>query len=80
MSHCSDASAVNDETFFGRTDLGADITEQISSQERDLLSQQAGQILIEMGSLFLTTPLNEHVDQKTGDLLISIGRKLQLRK
>ena len=47
----------------------------------ELVTQQTGQILLEMGNLFINTPpFNEHIDEKTGRLLISIGNKLISRK
>jgi hypothetical protein len=43
----------------------------------ELVTQQTGQILLEIGNLFINTPpFNEHIDEKTGRLLISIGSKL----
>jgi hypothetical protein len=51
------------------------------SRPADLFTQQTGQVLLEMGNLFLNVPpLNEHIDQNTGRLLISIGNKLKTRK
>lgn len=76
MSHCSNTVGVEDKTLFVRPD----VTSKMSSQARDLLSQQTGQLLIEMGHLFLHTPLNEHIDPKTSDVLISVGKKLKSRK
>ena len=49
--------------------------EELRSAE--LVTQQTGQILLEIGNLFINTPpFNEHIDEKTGRLLISIGSKL----
>jgi hypothetical protein len=46
----------------------------------ELLTQQTGYILLEVGNLFINTPpFNEHIDEKTGRLLISIGNKLVSR-
>jgi hypothetical protein len=51
------------------------------SRPADLFTQQTGQVLLEMGNLFLNVPpFNEHIDQNTGRLLISIGNKLKTRK
>ena len=52
-----------------------------SSDARDLFTHQTGQILRELGNLFIhVPPFNEHLDPNTGELLISIGNKLQRKK
>lgn len=57
------------------------VAEPDSSREElgsaELVTQQTGQILLEIGNLFINMPpFNEHIDEKTGRLLISIGSKL----
>ena len=48
---------------------------------RDLFTHQTGQVLVEIGNLFINIPpFNDHVDANTGNLLISIGNKLKARK
>ena len=48
---------------------------------RDLFTHQTGQVLVEIGNLFINIPpFNDHVDSSTGNLLISIGNKLKARK
>ena len=48
---------------------------------RDLFTHQTGQILVEIGNLFINIPpFNDHLDPNTGNLLISIGNKLKTRK
>ena len=48
---------------------------------RDLFTHQTGQVLIEIGNLFINIPpFNDHIEPNTGDLLISIGNKLKARK
>ena len=48
---------------------------------RDLFTHQTGQVLVEIGTMFINIPpFNDHVDPNTGDLLISIGNKLKARK
>jgi hypothetical protein len=60
---------------------GAELQGARSSDARDLFTQQTGQVLLELGNMFLhIPPFNEHVDRSTGDLLISIGNKLKARK
>jgi hypothetical protein len=48
---------------------------------RDLFTHQTGQVLVELGNLFINIPpFNDHVDPNTGELLISIGNKLKAGK
>ena len=48
---------------------------------RDLFTYQTGQVLVEIGNLFINIPpFNDHMDSSTGNLLISIGNKLKARK
>lgn len=46
-----------------------------SGQER--FTRQTGQTLIALGHIFVNVPaFNGHIDQSTGEMLISLGRKL----
>lgn len=48
---------------------------------RDLFTHQTGQVLVEIGNMFINIPpFNDHVDANTGNLLISIGNKLKAGK
>ena len=48
---------------------------------RELFTHQTGQVLVELGNLFINIPpFNDHVDPNTGELLISIGNKLKAGK
>jgi hypothetical protein len=48
------------------------------SSERDLLTHQTGQLLTTLGHMFVNLPaFNSHIDQNTGELLISLGKKLK---
>ena len=48
---------------------------------RDLFTRQTGQVLVELGHLFINVPpFNDHVQPNTGQLLISIGNKLKAGK
>jgi hypothetical protein len=52
-----------------------------SASTRDLFTHQTGQVLVEIGTMFINIPpFNDHVDANTGNLLISIGNKLKARK
>ena len=52
-----------------------------SASARDLFTHQTGQVLIEIGTMFINIPpFNDHVDPTTGDMLIAIGNKLKARK
>lgn len=47
----------------------------------ELFTQQTGQLLFGMGNLFIhISPFREHIDEKTGRLLVSLGNKLRSRK
>jgi len=51
------------------------------SDARELFTNETGQVLLALGTMFLyIPPFNEHVDRKTADLLISIGNKLKARE
>lgn len=48
---------------------------------RKLFASQTGQTLVALGTLFKhIPPFNETIDTSTGDMLISIGRKLKSTK
>lgn len=45
---------------------------------RDIFTRQTGQVLETLGRMFVNIPpFNDHIDQNTGQLLISIGKKLK---
>jgi len=53
----------------------------VTASARDLFTHQTGQVLVEIGTMFINIPpFNDHVDANTGNLLISIGNKLKARK
>ncbi len=57
------------------------IGEPTFSSERDLLARQTGQLLVTLGLMFVNLPaFNGHIDPGTGELLISLGRKLTAHK
>lgn len=77
MSSCSQANLVGQNTSY----IVPETPAPRSSDARDLFTRQTGQVLLELGNLFIhVPPFNEHVDPDTGALLISIGNKLQRRK
>ena len=83
MSHCSHASMTqHNASYIGpEAGSGAEMHGLGTSDARDLFTRQTGQVLLELGNIFLhIPPFNEHVDRSTGDLLISIGNKLKARK
>ena len=46
--------------------------------ERGLFTHQTGHLLITLGTIFVNvSPFNQFIGQSTGDLLISVGRKLK---
>jgi hypothetical protein len=57
-----------------------DATESASTSTRDLFTEQTGQALIALGKMFVNVPpFNAHIDSNTGEMLISIGKKLKKR-
>ena len=83
MSTCSQSYLSEHDTSYimSETGSGAEALEPKSPDARDLFTHQTGQVLLELGNLFIhIPPFNEHVDRNTGALLISIGNKLQGRK
>ena len=51
-----------------------------ASSPRDLFTEQTGQALIAIGKMFVNVPpFNDHIDSSTGEMLISIGKKLKKR-
>ena len=53
----------------------------ISAPERNLVTNQTGNLLVTLGKMFITLPaFNNHIDNSTGELLINIGRKLKKTK
>lgn len=48
---------------------------------RNLFARHIGQVLVSLGAVFMyLPPFNDHIDQSTGQLLISLGRKLSSTK
>ncbi|NOT06439.1 MAG: hypothetical protein HOP27_17750 [Anaerolineales bacterium] len=48
------------------------------SNVRTLFTHETGQVLETIGKMFVNIPpFNDHIDQNTGKLLISIGKKLK---
>lgn len=55
--------------------------EPAPSTGRDLIARQTGQLLVTLGHMFVNVPaFSNHIDQSTGELLISLGGKLTARK
>ena len=81
MSTCSQSCLTEQNASFILPETSGESFAPRSSDARDLFTQQTGQVLLELGNLFIhVPPFNEHVDPDTGALLISIGNKLQRRK
>ncbi len=48
---------------------------------RSLFTHETGQVLVTLGTVFkFIPPFNDHIDENTGQMLISIGRKLKSAK
>lgn len=55
--------------------------EEIGTSPRSLFARETGQVLVTLGTVFkFIPPFNDHIDQNTGQLLISIGKKLKSTK
>ena len=83
MSTCTHTNLTETHVSFldPGTDFGDDIPMMRRSDARNLFTHQVGQVLLELGNLFLYfPPFNEHVNHSTGDLLISIGNQLKASK
>jgi hypothetical protein len=62
-------------------DTTCEIHTLTASSERDLFTWQIGQVLLTLGKVFVSVhPFSDHIDRNTGQLLISLGRKLKARK
>jgi hypothetical protein len=69
------------EKLYACADTTCEVQVPTASFERDLFTWQIGQALITLGKIFVSVhPFNDHIDQKTGELLISLGNKLKARK
>ncbi len=52
--------------------------EDHKSSTRSLFTHQTGEVLVTLGTVFkFIPPFNDHIDQNTGQMLISIGKKLK---
>ena len=81
MSTCPHASLNEHNASYMGSEAGSGAPAAVSGDARDQCTRQTGQVLLELGNIFLhVPPFNEHVDRSTGDLLISIGNKLKARK
>ena len=70
-----------DEKIYACADITCEVQAPAASSERDLFTRQIGQVLLTLGKIFVSVhPFNDHIDQDTGQLLISIGNKLKARK
>ena len=48
---------------------------------RSLFTYETGQVLVTLGTVFkFIPPFNDHIDESTGQMLITIGRKLKSTK
>ena len=83
MSNRPHINLIENQTIYMLQDTEySDATEASSpASARDLFTHQTGQVLVELGHLFIhIPPFNDHVQPNTGELLISIGNKLKAGK
>ena len=65
----------------GETQINTSIYSTIHISRRNLFAHHIGQVLVSLGAVFMyLPPFNDHIDRSTGQLLISIGRKLSATK
>jgi hypothetical protein len=58
-----------------------DQTDDGKTSTRGLFTRETGQILVTLGTVFkFIPPFNDHIDESTGQMLITIGRKLKAAK
>lgn len=59
----------------------ADSAAGVKISTRSVFTHQTGQALVALGTVFkFIPPFNNHIDKQTGQMLISIGRKLKAAK
>ncbi|MCI0551836.1 MAG: hypothetical protein L0287_12850 [Anaerolineae bacterium] len=83
MSNRPHINLIENQNIYMLKDAEYSETTETSSpaSARDLFTHQTGQVLVEIGNMFINIPpFNDHVDSNTGNLLISIGNKLKARK
>jgi hypothetical protein len=58
-----------------------DHIDESKTSTRSLFTHETGQVLVTLGTVFkFIPPFNDHIDESTGQMLISIGRKLKSAK
>ncbi len=56
-------------------------TDDSKTSTRSLFTHETGQVLVTLGTVFkFIPPFNDHIDENTGQMLISIGKKLKSAK
>ena len=56
-------------------------TDDGKTSTRSLFTHETGQVLVTLGTVFkFIPPFNDHIDENTGQMLITIGRKLKSAK
>jgi hypothetical protein len=81
MENSSQTSVMGNQAPLIGAAASAEGAEPGPSQIRDLFTDQTGQVLLELGNMIVNIPpFNDHIDRNTGELLISIGNKLRMRK
>ncbi len=56
-------------------------TDAGKTSTRNLFTHETGQVLVTLGTVFkFIPPFNDHIDQNTGQMLISLGKKLKSTK
>jgi hypothetical protein len=56
-------------------------TDDSKTSTRSLFTHETGQALVTLGTVFkFIPPFNDHIDENTGQMLISIGKKLKSAK
>ena len=65
----------------GEPQISNSLYPAIQISRRNLMAYHIGQVLVSLGAVFMyLPPFNNHIDQSTGQLLISLGRKLRAAK
>ena len=65
-------------TLYADSSRSMDVQTSTPSNVRALFTHETGQVLETFGKSFVNIPpFNDHIDRSTGQLLISIGKKLK---
>jgi hypothetical protein len=83
MSSNSNISQIHEQTAYACAEAGCATfaQETLAVSEHSLFTHQTGHLLETLGNIFIhVAPFNDFIGQNTGELLVSVGRKLKIQK